>query len=357
MPPPPGGGYPQPGYGGYPPPPPKGRNRMLPVIAGLVLLVVVLVGAGGMLLLGSLGSGSGTKATGAGFGFGSFGSKVAVLEIEDVIAEGDGTLANTKVLVNQIDAWRKNSSIKALVLRINSPGGAVSATQDLYSAINRYKAETGNPVIASLGDVAASGGYYAAVAADEIWANEGSLTGSIGVIMSFMDYQGLQDKVGIHSRTVKSGEFKDMGSGSRAMTEREKELLGNMITDVYEQFFEAVYEGRKGAVRGLLSADNQTSSTLKESDIRDHLRAYADGRIFSGRQARSMGMIDEIGTLDDAVQHAAKLAKIKGEPSIVRGPARPTGLFGGMGAMMNRFSSITPVGKPGVTVEYRLGSY
>lgn len=322
-------------------PPTRSRNRWIPLVAGLVIVTIMLVMGAIALLVG----GSGSQSSSSG-GFGGFsimgGHKVAVLEVEGVIGEGANYPANTKVLVNQVKSWTENENIKAMVIRVNSPGGAVSATQDLYKAVLDFKKPVDEnsrprPVVISMGDIAASGGYYTAMAGDVIYANSGTLTGSIGVIMSFYNYQELQDMIGIKSLAVKSGEFKDIGSGSRPMTEREKVLLQETIDDVYTQFFESVVEGRRDRVGELLNATNSTAAT--DEEIRHSLAQYCDGRIFSGSQAYSYGMVDELGTLDDAILKATTLAKISSDSTVVRGPIKPTGLFSSLGSMANKMET------------------
>lgn len=370
---------PPPAYGGYPPPyqvppgygygmgpqlpppgfspPPRRRNRVLPVIIGLsIFAVVAIIGLAGIVSSLSMGGTTTSATTGGGLGF--FGGKIGVLYIEGVLGEGPEYGANTRVLVDQVRAWQKNDRIKAIVLRINSPGGAVSATQDLYAALNEFRTGTeksaGRPVYASMGDVAASGGYYTALAADEVYANEGTITGSIGVIMSFYDYQGLQRKVGLRSRNVKSGEFKDLGSGSRAMTVDEKELLNTMITDVYEQFLDAVVAGRGSRIKTMIVPT--APETVKDETVRERVRQYADGRVFSGRQAVEYGMIDGIMTLDEVISYAAQKAGLNAEePSVVRAPIKPQGLFGSLDNIATKMDKTDFGMKEGVKFEYRFG--
>ncbi len=285
------------------------------------------------------------------------GNRVAVLNIDGVIGEGPGYQANTKVLSRQVREWAKSSSVKAMVLRINSPGGAVSATQDLYQAIEEFKA-TGKPVVASYGDISASGGFYAGIAADEIYANPGTLTGSIGVVLNFFDLQGLQEKIGFRSRPIKSGEFKDIGSSSRDMTEEEKALLEEMVIDVYEQFLDAIVTSREDAIRNILSNDLLIPpSEVTKTQIEEYVRQYADGRIFSGRQAHIYGFVDSLGTLQDAVNRAASLAGLEGKPSVTEAPVRPRGLFG-MASLLNRKAHEIEVFSPGtVKLEYRFEGF
>jgi len=218
-------------------------------------------------------------------------SRVGVLEIS-------GMVSNERMIIGQIDGFRKDKSVKAIVLRIDSPGGAVGPSQEIYHELKKLAQE--KPVIVSFGAVAASGGYYLAMAGERIFANPGTITGSIGVVMSFPDYQGLMGKVGIKSEVIKSGSYKDIGSASRDMTDDERFLLQEMIGDVHLQFVEAVSDGRKIPVSELVP--------------------YVDGRIFTGRQALEFGLVDELGSFNDAVDHATMRAGLVGEPELVYPP-------------------------------------
>ncbi len=218
----------------------------------------------------------------------TLGDRVAVVEIEGIIAD-------SRQIVEEIESAKENEHIKAVIFRINSPGGGVAPSQEIYSEIKKLSRE--KKVVASLSSVAASGGYYVACAAEKIVANPGTLTGSIGVIMNFTNLEGLFEKVGLKNYVVKSGKFKDIGSSAREMTVEEKELLQNVITDVHDQFVAAIVEGRG----------------LPEAEV----RAIADGRIFSGAQAMELGLVDKLGTLQDSIQLAADMAGIKGKPKVV----------------------------------------
>jgi len=208
----------------------------------------------------------------------------------------EGAIGDVRGLVEEIDANRKDSSIAAVVVRINSPGGEVAPSQELHAALKRLAEE--KPVVASLGSVAASGGYYAAVAADSIVANPGTLTGSIGVIFNFPTARQLLEKLGIEYHVFKSGSMKDLGSFSREPTEAEGAVFDAIIADTYEQFLEAVMDGR-----GL---------------SRDEVLPLADGRVFTGRQAYEAGLVDRLGDLSSAFALAADMANLSGEPRIVR---------------------------------------
>ncbi len=182
-----------------------------------------------------------------------------------------------------------------MVLRIESPGGAVGPSQEIHGEILRLKEK--KTVVASMGAVAASGGYYAAVAADRIMANPGTITGSIGVIVEFVNAQELLGKIGLKGYVVKSGKFKDVGSPLREMEKEERELLQTLINDVNGQFIKAVAEGRG----------------LKTEEV----KKIADGRIFTGAQAKELKLVDELGGLSDAIALSASLAGIEGEPSVI----------------------------------------
>jgi protease-4 len=217
------------------------------------------------------------------------GAKVAVVEIEGIIVDGSAA-------VRELREHAENPSIKAVVLRVNSPGGVVAPTQEIFAAIQRAR-KAGKPVVASLGAVAASGGYYVAVAADRIYANPGTLTGSIGVVMQLANLEGLLKKVGVEYVVVKAGAYKDVGNFARTMSPEERRMLQALLDDVYSQFVEAVSEGRG----------------LEKKDV----LAFAEGRIYSGQQALALKMVDELGGFEEAVEAAGKLANISGRPKLV----------------------------------------
>ena len=218
------------------------------------------------------------------------GDRIALVRIEGVILDAADTLEELK-------RYKDNPSVKAILLRIDSPGGAVVPSQEIYEEIKKIKKQTGKKIIVSMGTVAASGGYYIASASDRIVANPGTLTGSIGVIMELMNVEGLLKKVGLESVIIKSGARKDVGSPFRTMTLSEKEYLQSVMDDVHAQFIDAVVKGR-----GLR---------------REAVVALADGRVFTGRQAMENKLVDELGDLDDALHVAGKMAGIQGEPRII----------------------------------------
>jgi len=221
------------------------------------------------------------------------------LSTEDRIAliRVEGVILDSQTTVGELKRFSENPSVKAIVLRIDSPGGGVVPSQEIHDAVKRARNKNNKAVIASMGSVAASGGYYIAAASDRIVANPGTLTGSIGVIMETANVEGLLHKIGVEGVVIKSGKYKDVGSPLRKMSEEERGLLQAVMDDVHKQFIEAVAEGR-----AIELADAQ---------------ALADGRIFTGRQAKEAKLVDELGDLEDAIQLAADVAGIEGEPKVV----------------------------------------
>ena len=226
----------------------------------------------------------------------TIGDKVAVIEILGVINDSEET-------IKHIHHHRDNSSVKAIVLRIDSPGGGVAPVQEIYSELKKLK---NKPIFASMGSTAASGGYYIACAAKEIFANPGTLTGSIGAVMQFMKMKELYDKIGIEYQIVKSGKYKDIGTAQRDMTPAERDLIQTTVDDVRSQFIQAIVESRNDRL------------------TRDQIEAFADGRIFTGKQAFEEALIDRLGNLQDTVAHAAHVVGIKGVPKITRIKQKPT---------------------------------
>ncbi len=216
------------------------------------------------------------------------GEKVALIRIE-------GPILDAKDTIDELKEHLKDPSIKAIVLRIDSPGGAVAPSQEIYEEVRKAVAK--KKVVISMGSVAASGGYYIASPATRIVANPGTLTGSIGVIMEIPNIEGLMNKIGVKTEVIKSGRHKDLASMFRGIKKEEREILQNVLDNVHEQFIRAVAEGR--------------------NMLPDDVKKIADGRIFTGEQALKAGLIDELGNLEDAIKTAAKLAGIKGEPTVV----------------------------------------
>lgn len=218
----------------------------------------------------------------------TFNEKIGVIPIY-------GTISQSLKITSQLVKFRKDKRIKAIILRIDSPGGSIGPTQEIYREIQRTIRT--KKVIASMGSVAASGGYYIAAATNKIVAAPGTITGSIGVIMQFIRIEELLDKIGVDLEILKSGEFKDIGSPDRKMTERDREVLNALIADIQKQFVEAVANGRNLSV--------------------EEVREIADGRVFSGAQAKELGLVDTLGNFQDAVEIAKDMAGIKGNVTLV----------------------------------------
>ncbi len=215
-------------------------------------------------------------------------NRIGVIEVR-------GVIENVQDSLKALREFRKDPNVKAILVRIESPGGGIGASQELYREIRRTIDE--KPVVASLGGIAASGGYYIASAANRIVANPGTITGSIGVISYFPDLRGLLDKLGISATVIKSGRFKDTGNPDREMTQEEKDLLQETMDQAHRQFIRDVARGR----------------SMAEEDV----RKVADGRIIMGEAAQQMGLVDELGNFEDAVNASAVLGKIEGEPDLI----------------------------------------
>jgi protease-4 len=264
--------------------------RKHPVILGICLLLLIGVVFFALIYVLSLLKGEGSSLR--------LQSKIGVVLIEGVIAD-------SREIIEQIDELNDDDGIRAVVLRINSPGGGVAASQEIYRSVR--KLQTKKKVIVSMGSVAASGGYLIAAAADRIVANPGTVTGSISAVMHFADVQELMKKVGVRSSVIKSGKFKDIGSPVRDMTAEEKQLIQEIVDDIYDQFVRTIAEDRKIPLEKMLS--------------------LADGRIFSGRQALHLKLVDELGSLEDAVLLAGRLAGIEGKPAVVYAEKKKTNLW------------------------------
>ncbi|MDP8245827.1 MAG: signal peptide peptidase SppA [Candidatus Hinthialibacter antarcticus] len=270
--------------------------------------------------------------------------------------------------IEQLETYRDDHSVKGIVLEVDSPGGAVGPSQNLYQALHDIRHEHGKVVVAYFNSVAASGGYYVACEANQIVSTPGAMTGSIGVYAKFMQAQALLEKIGIDYETVKAGKYKDMGSYDRTLTTDERAMMQSVIDDTYEQFVEAVAQGRRSQVEEVLDswnaethgetfpfspdltviiqeyqqerdrfqarmADEAVEDATGESDesaapqtlrfrpddetILAYVRASAEGKIYTGRQAKTVGLVDKLGTLDDAIDLAAKLAGMRSDPTVI----------------------------------------
>lgn len=264
--------------------------RRHPVILGICILLFIGVVFCTLIYVLSL-----FKADGGSL---RLQAKVGVVRIEGVITD-------SRESIEQIDELADDDGIKAVVVRIDSPGGGVAASQEIYRAVRQLQIR--KKVIVSMGSVAASGGYLIATAADRIVANPGTITGSISAVMHFADVQELMKKVGVRSSVIKSGKFKDIGSPVREMTAEEKQLIQGIVDDIYDQFVRTISEDRKIPL--------------------EIIRSLADGRIFSGRQALQLKLVDELGGLQDAVLLAGRLAGIEGKPAVVYSAKKKSNLW------------------------------
>lgn len=261
------------------------RGFFLAIVLIFLFIFIFLAGIGSGLLL-------------SGEGSFSSGDKVAVLRVEDVILD-------SRIYLESIESITKDDDIKALVVRIDSPGGAVGPSQEIFSELKALGNEL--PIIASIGGVGASGGYYIACAAEKIYANPGAITGSIGVIAQFASYEKLLDWAKIDVEVIKSGKYKDVGSAFREMNKEDKQYIQQLIDNVYDQFKAAVASSR--------------DLDPKEID------RVADGKIYTGEQALNLKLIDELGTINDAVIAAGELGGIEGKPEVVNFPKKKSKLF------------------------------
>jgi protease-4 len=293
------------------------RNRWLLGCALLIAASVVIIGLA--FLVVNLAITGGDRLT-----LSPLTGRVGLVELV-------GEIDDPESVVDQLDRMQRDTSIRAVVLRLDSPGGGVAASQEIYESVKKLRDQGKKPVIASMGGVAASGAYYVACAADSIVANAGTLTGSIGVIMTFPNTEDLFRKVGIRFETIKTGKYKDIGTMWRPMTDEERKLLQDVLSNVYDQFIDAIVEGR-----GL---------------AREDILPYADGRIFSGDQGLEYGFVDRLGDLDDSIRLAGEMAGITGQPVVVRKERRHVSF---LDLVDNKMNQMTGLSSHGPRLEYRL---
>jgi protease-4 len=255
------------------------------ILASMALLAVVTVLAGALLA----GAGKTRKPC------------IGVVNVSGVIQSGGGqgglfaeASAGSGSVVNALKRGAEDKNIKAIVIRINSPGGTAAASQEMFFQVMKMRG--GKPIIVSMGDVAASGGYYVAAAADTIFANPATLTGSIGVRMGWINFKDLLEKYGVKGVTIKAGKYKDMGSPFRDLTKEEEKIFTRSVDNIHNQFIRYVASGRKMKIEAV--------------------RKLATGEIFTGEQALSNGLVDRIGGYEDALSFAARKAKLKGDPEV-----------------------------------------
>ncbi|MGA8572277.1 MAG: signal peptide peptidase SppA [Desulfobaccales bacterium] len=259
----------------------------LPSLLNGILIAVLAV----LFLVGVTVLGAQILGKGGGLGWGTSQGKVGVVEIKGIIADSKTTL-------KQLDDFRDDPSIKAIVLRINSPGGAVGPSQEILREVEKIRRK--KKVVASLGTLAASGAYYIASGADLIMADRGTATGSIGVIMEFTNVEGLTKKVGLDFFTLKAGRYKDVGSPFRTMTPEEKAYMQDLLDNIYQQFLSDVARNRKIPL--------------------ETLRPLAEGKVYTGEQAKEIGLVDVFGNPEDAIEKAGRLGGIRGKVEAVYPP-------------------------------------
>lgn len=287
------------------PPPRRGMSAGAKWAIGCGVAVVLAMIAFFMLAVAAVVAGFGGSTTA------SVGGPLALIRVEGPISASGASgglfesAASSERIASQLQQASEDSAVKGILIRVDSPGGSAAASQEINQEILRVR-RAGKPVFVSMGDVAASGGYYIAAAADRVFANPGTITGSIGVISANLDISALLKKIGVAPEVVKTGEFKDMGSGLRPMTARERELTSQLLSDVYAQFVDAVASGRHLP--------------------RHHVVKLADGRVFTGRQALDLKLVDELGGLRVAARALGRRVGIKGEPKLTE--YRRRGLLG-----------------------------
>lgn len=272
----------------------KSRRLILIIVIAAILFVFLMLAVGALFVAGLVAVGSGS----------GWGDKIALIHVEGVMTAGRGSgsvfgdsVAGSERIVAMLEKARKDDSVKAVVLRVNSPGGSPSGAQEIYNAINRVRRD-GKKVTVSMGDVAASAAYYISCASDRIFADPATMTGSIGVIMETANLQGLWNKIGVDFDSLTTGKYKDTGSPNRPMRPDERALLQSMLFDIYDQFVTDVSKGRK----------------LDKA----YVKSLADGRVFTGRQALKLKLVDRIGGLQDALRSAADEAGIAGDYDVVQ---------------------------------------
>lgn len=299
----------------------------------IIILVVTLLVCGGFVGLGLWVAGSMDGQGGV-----AFGDAVAIVRVEGVIVPGEAPPPNpfatgsvaaySQQVIEDLEKANEDGSVKAIILYIDSPGGSVFASDEIYRKIQ----EIDKPIITAMNSVAASGGYYIAAPTDEIWAGEHTLTCSIGVIFQFVNVEEFAEEYGVTAITITSGKFKDLGNPFREFTPDDRELLQAIVNEAYDSFVGIVAEGRG----------------MSEEEV----RAVADGRICTGKQAQAMHLVDKLGYLPAVIDRAAELGGIEGEPRIIEFRREMT-LFEALGASLNRPS---PVQELQEILHYHAGS-
>lgn len=279
-----------------PPPPAPKKSRTGLFLAGALSGCLLVLVAG--LILGFIAIALDEDASELSFS----AQKVAIIPVE-------GEIFDSRETLDALARYADNNTVKAIVIRINSPGGAIAPSQEIYSAIRRTRRESGKPIVASMDSVAASGGYYIAAGCDSIVANPGTITGSIGVVLQWFDMEELVRWAKLKPETITSGALKAAGSPYKELSEEERQYFQRIVLQLHSQFVRAIAEGRSGKI------------TLAE------VGKIADGRVFTGEEAMTLKLVDQLGTIDDAVSAAAKLAGIKGDPATIWPKRREATLF------------------------------
>jgi len=264
-------------------------KKILILIAVIVLVLIVLFSVSVMIAKTLIGGADTSLSSKEGVG----------------LVEVKGMILDSKETIRQLRYYLKQDGVKALVLRVDSPGGVVAPSQEIYEEVKKFAAK--KKIIVSMGSLAASGGYYISAPATMIYANPGTITASIGVILKLSNIEALMDKIGIKSYTLKTGKYKDSGSPLREFSAEDRAMLQSVIDNTHEQFIRAVAEGRKLPI--------------------EEIRKIADGRILSGEQAKGFKLVDRLGTLQDAIEEAGKQAGIKGEPEVILPPKKKINYF------------------------------
>jgi protease-4 len=271
--------------------------------------------------------------------------KIAVLDVR-------GSIVSSEETIKIIHSYRDDPTVAAVVLYIDSPGGGVAPSQEIHAELLELKEKNKN-VYAYMSNIGASGAYYVACASDKIYAAPGTLTGSIGVIMTFTNIEGLFGKVGLSSKTIKSGRYKDIGSPLRAMTPEEEALLGETVDDVYQEFLDVVVDARRPVITDKLKAQGVESPT--RYGARRYVMDYADGRVFSGRQAQELGFVDELGNFQKCLKDVAEEIGVKGRPVIVRKRAKEPSLYDVLFGRVR--TELLGLGEPTTRVELKYSLY
>ena len=302
---------------------PRRRRRAWPwVLGAIVLLLLLTIGAIVLVVLLALGSTSGAAQPTRweeDYISGSGSNKIAVLPVSGTISEDESsnpistqTSSTPGVLLSQLEQASRDNKVKAVILEVDSPGGSVVASDEMHGDILDFKHKTGKPVIVSMQDTAASGAYYISTAADKIVANRSTFTGSIGVIMELLNFSKAANKYGVTQVDITSGKFKDMGSPWKKISPQDRKVFQNLVNNSYDQFVSVVSKGR----------------SMPQSKV----RKIADGRVYSGLQAKKLGLVDQLGNLDTAVSDARSMAKIK-KATVVR-YTQPPGLLSSLTARL-----------------------